>query len=306
MNALTVTQSHDFNNQIFLAISRAQLQPSTKRAYTKTVERYLDSGRSLLNVEDLQSWAATASTSAKGFLKAAVKLLAKHLTVQFKGQATPDNVQAIQASIYQLEAVTEAFTNKQPAGHKTHTWLNRGEVIDLRRVCDSGDLKGLRNVVVIGLALHAGLRREELVNLKFEDIKRQGDRYSLSVIGKGNKPRTVPVKQAFVDTIIKWQKAIDAPLDSPIARGITKGGIVRDGMTSASYFELVRRLGKQIEKPDLAPHDLRRTYARLGYDAGINIAQVSKLLGHANIATTQKYLGIEIDLSDTISDHIPF
>jgi integrase len=43
-------------------------------------------------------------------------------------------------------------------------------------------------------------------------------------------------------------------------------------------------------KLELASHDLRRTYAQLGYEAGMSITQISKLLGHASVATTQRYL----------------
>jgi integrase len=68
----------------------------------------------------------------------------------------------------------------------------------------------------------------------------------------------------------------------------------------------VSKAGAAIGKPDLAPHDLRRTYAQLGYEAGVPITQISKLLGHANVATTQRYLNLDLDLSTTVSDFIPF
>ena len=61
-----------------------------------------------------------------------------------------------------------------------------------------------------------------------------------------------------------------------------------------------------IGKPYLQPHDLRRTYAELGRRAGVSIEQISVLLGHATIKTTQDYLNIELDLETTISDFVPF
>jgi len=53
-------------------------------------------------------------------------------------------------------------------------------------------------------------------------------------------------------------------------------------------------------KPDLQPHDLRWTYAQLGYDAGISVTQISRLLGHASINTTQRCLNLDLEL--TVSD----
>ena len=55
----------------------------------------------------------------------------------------------------------------------------------------------------------------------------------------------------------------------------------------------------------LFPHHLRRTYAHLGYNAGVPIAQIKELLGHASVATTQKYLDLSLDLENTASDFVP-
>ncbi len=50
---------------------------------------------------------------------------------------------------------------------------------------------------------------------------------------------------------------------------------------------------------------LNRTYAQLGYEAGVPLTQISTLLGHANLATTQKYLNLALDIEQTVSDFIP-
>ena len=68
----------------------------------------------------------------------------------------------------------------------------------------------------------------------------------------------------------------------------------------------MQKRGAMIGKLDLQPHDLRRTYAELGRRAGVPISQISKLLGHASIETTQEYLNIELDLETTVSDFVPF
>jgi len=68
----------------------------------------------------------------------------------------------------------------------------------------------------------------------------------------------------------------------------------------------VRKHGALIGQPALAPHDLRRTYAQLGYQAGVPLTQISRLLGHASLTTTQRYLNLDLDLDVTVSDFIPF
>lgn len=77
-------------------------------------------------------------------------------------------------------------------------------------------------------------------------------------------------------------------------------------LTAVSLFRIVARYGKRVGKPTLAPHDLRRTYAQLGYEAGVPVTQISILLGHASIETTRRYLNLELDLQTTVSDFVPY
>ena len=71
-------------------------------------------------------------------------------------------------------------------------------------------------------------------------------------------------------------------------------------------YNIVNKAGQMIGQPELAPHDLRRTFAQLGFQAGVPITQISKLLGHTSISTTQRYLNLDLDLATTVSDFIPF
>ena len=76
-------------------------------------------------------------------------------------------------------------------------------------------------------------------------------------------------------------------------------------LCAVDVFRIVRKHGAMIGLPELAAHDLRRTYAQLGYEAGVSITQISRLLGHASVATTQRYLNLDLDLDTTVSDFIP-
>ena len=70
-------------------------------------------------------------------------------------------------------------------------------------------------------------------------------------------------------------------------------------MSAQGLFNLARKYGAAIGKPELAPHDLRRTYAQIAYEAGVPITQISRLLGHESIETTQRYLNLDLDLETT-------
>jgi site-specific recombinase XerD len=69
-------------------------------------------------------------------------------------------------------------------------------------------------------------------------------------------------------------------------------------------YNIVNKAGQMIGQPELAPHALRRTFAQLGFQAGVPITQISKLLGHASVSTTQRYLNL--DLTTTVLTSYPF
>jgi len=79
-----------------------------------------------------------------------------------------------------------------------------------------------------------------------------------------------------------------------------------ESISTTGLYNIVQKRGEMIGKLDLQPHDLRRTYAELGLRAGVTISQISKLLGHSSIETTQDYLNIELDLETKISDLVSF
>jgi len=124
------------------------------------------------------------------------------------------------------------------------------------------------------------------------------------VTGKGAKSRVVPVSDRLAEAIIDWQFLIDA--EGLILRSLGRNRMPGESISTTGLYNIVQKRGAMIGKLDLQPHDLRRTFAELGRRAGIPISQISKLLGHASIETTQEYLNIELDLETTISDFVPF
>ena len=63
-----------------------------------------------------------------------------------------------------------------------------------------------------------------------------------------------------------------------IARSVSKGGKLGDSISAVGIFHIVNNAGVAIDKPELAPHDLRRSYAQIGYEAGIAITQISRIV----------------------------
>lgn len=302
-NALaTINQGFDF-----AAIDRASLQPTTRAKYKREIECLLSAGVDPMNFPALQLYADGLKSSRKAFLKSALRLLSLGYERELKAGATDTNVNKIQAGIMRLESMRGAVIVPTHKGTKAHTWLSPAEVKQITALCPD-DLPGKRDWIILGLLLGAGLRREELATLTFDALKSQptkrGARWVLHVIGKGNKGRDIPISETLANRLQEWKQITGGGM---IARAmVRKSKTVIDGsMSAVAIFQLVSKYGSKIGKPGLAPHDLRRTFAQLGYNAGVPITQISVLLGHANVATTQRYLNLDLDLETTASDFIP-
>ena len=288
------------------AIDRADLQPTTKAKYKREIENLKRAGVNPFDFNALTTYADSLKSSRKSFLKSALRLMTADFEQNAKGHATPENIAQVQAGIYRLEAMRSAVKVKTHKGTKAHIWLSQKQVKEITKLCKD-DLEGRRDWIVLGLFLGAGLRREELSTLTFDALKQQPMkdgkvRDVLQVKGKGAKDRVIPIKPILADHIRTWQATVKGGL---LARSLGMGKKLGESMSAVAIFQLVRKYGEQIGIPELAPHDLRRTFAHLGYEAGVPITQISILLGHSSVATTQQYLNLNLDLETTISDFIP-
>jgi len=310
-----IVQHTSVNGEVFSAIQRADLADSTKIKYTRAARGYLDTGQTFGDYDALAAYAAGLSPSVRGHLKAAVKLLAGEMASQLKATATSDNVTSITAALYRLEAATDAIKVKASAGKKTHTWLSKAEVERLTSQFDVSTITGLRDRVAIGLLVGAGLRRNEACQLRWSDLVRQphedsitfpDGRLVLAIRGKGRKNRSVPVSENLARLLMRWRDIVGGDDDSLVLRALNKmHREPSDSLSTVALFGIVRRAGTSIGKPELAPHDLRRTYAKLGRQNGIPLTTISKLLGHSNVAVTERYVGEDDTNGRTVSDDIP-
>lgn len=292
----------------FVVIDRADLADSTKRQYKRALQRFFsETGARITDPDALAQHAETLPRSGRAFLKAAVRLFTQGMATTIKGQATPENLSQVQAALYRIEALQEAVPTSNGKGTKAHNWLSQSQVKRMLDSCEQ-DIRGQRDRLGLGFLVAAGLRREEAVNLRFEDVRLQPIkgkiRTVLAVRGKGSKDRVVPISDALANAIDEWAKVVGGK--GRILRSLGMNREPGDSLSGQGLFEIVRKRGQAIGKPNLAPHDLRRTYAQLGYEAGVPITQISRLLGHASVETTQRYLNLDLDLETTVSDFIPF
>jgi integrase len=315
---MQLRQAERLDDSLALALgaieSDLSLRSSTRKRYRQAVNNAVEAGVSLTDPQELNEYARNQGSSTRAFLSAVITKMTRAIEHQAKSGATPDNVAAVQATVYRAEALREAVTAEKNEGQKAHAWLSQKQVKELMSACETrksgnpeAEIVTQRDRVALGLLVGAGLRRSEAVALTFDDVKRQpvGDRMRtvLQVHGKGAKDRVVPISPPLADLIAQWGTVIGG--EGRILRSLGRNKVPGESISTTSVYNIVQKRGALIGLPGLEPHDLRRTFAQLGYEAGVPITQISTLLGHASIETTQRYLNLDLDLDVTVSDFIP-
>jgi site-specific recombinase XerD len=274
--------------------------PHSKRAY----ERALDA---------FERWCA--ETGAAGFTKATVQ--AYRAALEAAGLAASSiNVRlsairklAAEAADNGLLAPEAAAAVSRVRGAKRHgvragNWLTLDQTERLLNLPDAKTNKGLRDRALLALLTGCGLRRQELAALTIADIQQRDGRWCLvDLTGKGNRVRTLPVPSWAKAAVDRWLAAAGFS-EGPVLGRLDKADrVVGQGMSAQSIYDVVSAYGRELGAP-LAPHDVRRTFAKLAYKGQARLDQIQISLGHASIQTTERYLGITQDLNDAPCDHL--
>ena len=150
----------------------------------------------------------------------------------------------------------------------------------------------LRDASMLELLYSSGLRVSELVNIKLGDI--HADAGFIRVIGKGSKERIVPVNKRALERIKSFvseeRPAILKKRESPYLF-VTRIG---RPMTRQRFWQMMKALGKKAGM-ELSPHTLRHCFATHLLEGGADLRSVQKMLGHADISTTQIYTKVTTD-----------
>lgn len=180
--------------------------------------------------------------------------------------------------------------------------LTRGQASKLISSPGLSSSIAIRDTALIALALCSGLREFELCDLDVRDLRQKTKDGALAVEvrkGKGCKQRLVPYGLlsdclAFVDAWLEHAGIIEGA----VFRGFYKGAQrLRPGrLTTRSVRKILECYPVMIDGKlsKVAPHDLRRTYACRLFDdgKGLAIEAIQQNLGHADVKTTLRYIGI--------------
>ena len=201
----------------------------------------------------------------------------------------------------QADAIRD-IKNIPDRGSKVGVWLTKRQAKKLLDTPDPKTLKGKQQLVILALFLGCALRREEAADLTCDMLRPINSHWAIvNLKGKGNKTRTIPIPPWAIDIIHDWQNATDTR-EGKLLRAVSRYDHVSgDGISSQAIYFTIKKLVKTAGLPDLAPHSLRRTWAKAAYMQNAPLDQISLILGHASIKTTEVYLGLHgVDLENPV------
>ncbi len=179
---------------------------------------------------------------------------------------------------------------KQPE-ERSVKFLNLDQVKKLLSVPNTKTITGLRDKAILESLFSTGMRVAELVSLNRDQIKIKSNTKDLeiSIVGKGNRPRTVYLSERAVNWLKRYlerredkEKALfvryKGPKDSPLR------------LTSRSIENIAKKYAVRAGVPVFTvPHTLRHSFATDLLTKGVDLRTLQEFLGHKSIATTQIY-----------------
>lgn len=171
--------------------------------------------------------------------------------------------------------------------------LAEGEIKALIQACmdDRNLVAGIRDAALIAV-LYAGARRSEAVKLNLGDYDLASGRLTIRS-GKGRKARTTYVdpggQMALEDWLLLRGEESGALFLKVRQNGRIDPFAQGQHLTSQAVYNMLVKRGKQAGLADFSPHDFRRTVIGDLLDAGVDIATVARMMGHADVKTTKRY-----------------
>ncbi|MGH4123885.1 MAG: tyrosine recombinase XerC [Clostridium sp.] len=217
---------------------------------------------------------------AKARKIAAIKSLFKYLTTK--------------AKVLNIDPTIDLESPK--LAKRNPVFLTLDESKDLLDASISRDKHSIRDHSIITLFLNCGMRLSELCGINLSSIKND----TLSIIGKGNKERTIYLNKASLVAIYKYLPIRNEDLEKIHAED--KDALFISAKHGRINKRTVERIVKKhignagLNKNKYTPHKLRHTSATLMYQYGdVDIRSLQEILGHEDISTTQIYTHVDND-----------
>jgi len=205
----------------------------------------------------------------------------------------------------ELAAGISRVKSAKTQGIRTGNWLSQRQAQALLSAPDISTLRGLRDRAILAVLLGCGLRRSEVAALKFAHLQQRDGRWCIvDLVGKHGRVRTAPMPTWVKVAIDAWASPASVTAGC-VFRPVNRAErITGERLGEKVVWQLIKPYAEEAGVPGIAPHDLRRTCAKLCRAGGGELEQIQLLLGHASVQTTERYLGTKQDLVHAPNDAI--
>jgi site-specific recombinase XerD len=188
-------------------------------------------------------------------------------------------------------------------GFRAGNWLSAEQSSEVLKYAAGDTMRAKRDYAMLAMLFGCGFRRSELVGLELDEIQmRQGHWAVVDLVGKGGHIRTVPIPHWVKAALDNWTRAANVT-EGKVFRAVGwKGKVWGSGLSQNVVWYVVKTCCERAGLEHIAPHDLRRTCAKLCHDSGGELEQIQFLLGHVSVQTTERYLGCKQNLGSPVND----
>lgn len=280
----------EFDEYLALQCGRSD---HTRRAYRADLralfafvgERGGDAGLSGLTLATVRSWlAAQAAAGAARSTLARRTSAVKTFTAWAVRRGLIDADPAVRLQVPKARRTLPAV-------------LRQDQALDAMSAANSGAQQGdplaLRDQLIVELLYATGIRVSELCGLDIDDVDMP--RRLLRVLGKGDKPRTVPFGEPAQAALSAWLDAGRPELVTTQSGPALLLGARGRRLDPRQARTVVHQTMAAVDgAPDIGPHGLRHSAATHLLEGGADLRVVQELLGHSSLATTQLYTHVTV------------
>ena len=260
MNDLVVVEKLEEWQRLKALVLDSVSSPITRRLYNMALEDFLtwfqQATRPGFTKATISAWRVSLELRGLGSSSISIRLSAiRKLAVEAadNGLLSPE----LAAGIVRVKGV-------KSTGIRVGNWLSLTQAQALVNAPDTRTAKGLRDRAILAVLLGCGLRRSEVAALTFAHIQQRDGRWCVvDLVGKHGRIRTVPIPNWVKVAIDAWvsragQQGVH--VFRPVNRGDRVAG---ERLGEKAVWQMLRQYAEAAGVPGIAPHDARRTCAKL-------------------------------------------
>src|SRR6266704_2716742 len=275
--------------------------PITKRVYNMALDEFMawfpQAPRPGFTKATVSAWRVSLEARSLGSSSIIVRMSAIR---KLAAEAADNGLLAPE-----LAAGISRVKSAKTQGIRTGNWLSQRQAQALLSAPDIATLRGLRDRAILAVLLGCGLRRSEVAALTFTHLQQRDGRWCIvDLVGKHGRIRTAPMPTWVKVAIDSWTYTAGL-FAGHVFRAVNRSDrTVGERLGEKVVWQMLQQYAAAVGVPGIAPHDLRRTCAKLCRAAGGELEQIQLLLGHASVQTTERYLGTKQDLVHAPNDAI--